>query len=61
MHISRNKQQQKKEHGHFEQHTSNKKSSETLAMFGWSVNRVVYISSSKSSEPKTFVQHLNNV
>ena len=38
----------KKERGHFKQHTSNKKSSETLTMV-----------SSKSSEPKRFIRRWN--
>ena len=51
--IVGDKQLQKKECGHFGQRTPTKKSSATLT--------VVYISSSKFSEPKRFVRRLNKI
>ena len=51
----------KKECGHFGQRTSIKKGSAALAVVGLNDNRVVYIASSKFSEPKRFVWHLKKV
>ena len=53
--------QKQKECGHFEQSTSSKKSSATLTVVGLNDIRAVYIASSKLSDPKRFVQHLNKV
>ena len=41
--------------------TLSKKSSATLTVVGWNDNRVVYIASSESSEPKGHVRRLNKV
>ena len=46
---------QKKERGHFEQHTSSKKSRVTLTVIGYNGSSVIYIASSESCEPKRFV------
>ena len=62
MHYHRGqKNPQKKECGHFEQCTSNKKSSATLTVAGWNVSRAVYIASSESSESKIFVRRWDKV
>ena len=59
--IAGDKEPQKKECGHFGQRTSIKKGSAALAVVGLNDNRVVYIASSKFSEPKRFVWHLKKV
>ena len=59
--ITEDGQLKKKERGHFEQHTSRKKSSATLTTVGLNDNRAVYIASYKSSEPKRFVLRFSKV
>ena len=61
MHYCWGQKTAKKECGHFGQCTSSKKSSATLTVVGLNDNRAVYIASSKFSEPKRFVRHLNKV
>ena len=51
----------KKEHYHFEQRTSGKKSSVTLTVAGYDDNRAVYIAFSESCEPNRFVCCWNKV
>ena len=51
----------KKEPDHFEQRTSSKKSSVTLAVFSWNNSRVVCIASSESCESKRFSRFWDKV
>ena len=47
--------------GHFEHRTLSKKNRAILTVVCLNGNRVVYIASSKFSEPKRFVRRLNKV